>query len=39
MVYKKVGGFICNGCDLESKCLGVKCFGGEFVFVGNIIVC
>lgn len=39
MVYKKVGGSIKNGCDLESKCLGVKCFGGEFVFVGNIIVC
>lgn len=39
MVYKKVGGFICNGCDLESKCFGVKLFGGQVVKVGNILVC
>lgn len=39
MVIKKVGGLICNGCDFEVKCFGVKCFGGEFVLVGSIIVC
>lgn len=39
MVYKKVGGSICNGCDFESKCFGVKWYGGQVVKVGNIIVC
>lgn len=38
MVYKKVGGFIRNGRDLEVKRLGVKRFGGEFVLAGSIIV-
>lgn len=39
MVYKKVGGSFCNGCDFVGCCLGVKKYGGEFVIVGNIIMC
>lgn len=39
MVYKKVGGFFCNGCDSVGCCFGVKKFGGEVVILGNIIVC
>ncbi len=38
MAHKKAGGSTRNGRDSESKRLGVKCFGGEFVNAGNIIV-
>jgi large subunit ribosomal protein L27 len=35
---KKGGGSTRNGRDSESKRLGVKKFGGEFVIPGNIII-
>ena len=38
MAHKKAGGSTRNGRDSESKRLGVKKFGGEFVVAGNIIV-
>ena len=38
MAHKKGGGSTRNGRDSESKRLGVKRFGGEKVFPGNIIV-
>ena len=38
MATKKVGGTSRNGRDSKSKRLGVKCFGGEYVKSGNIIV-
>lgn len=38
MAHKKAGGSTRNGRDSESKRLGVKRFGGEFVLAGNIIV-
>lgn len=38
MAQKKVGGSSRNGRDSKSKRLGVKCFGGEFVKCGNIII-
>jgi large subunit ribosomal protein L27 len=38
MAQKKAGGSTRNGRDSESKRLGVKCFGGEAVIPGNIIV-
>jgi large subunit ribosomal protein L27 len=38
MAHKKAGGSTRNGRDSESKRLGVKCFGGEQVKAGNIIV-
>ncbi|AXN01994.1 50S ribosomal protein L27 [Candidatus Purcelliella pentastirinorum] len=38
MAQKKAGGSTRNGRDSHSKRLGVKCFGGAFVFVGSIIV-
>nr|VFK59465.1 MAG: large subunit ribosomal protein L27 [Candidatus Kentron sp. TC] len=38
MAHKKAGGSSRNGRDSESKRLGVKCFGGELVEPGNIIV-
>jgi large subunit ribosomal protein L27 len=38
MAHKKAGGSTRNGRDSESKRLGVKCFGGEAVIPGNIIV-
>ena len=38
MAHKKAGGSTRNGRDSESKRLGVKCFGGEQVAPGNIIV-
>ncbi len=38
MAHKKAGGSTRNGRDSESKRLGVKCFGGESVVAGNIIV-
>ncbi len=38
MAHKKGGGSSHNGRDSESKRLGVKRFGGEYVVPGNIIV-
>lgn len=38
MAHKKAGGSTRNGRDSESKRLGVKCYGGEQVVAGNIIV-
>ena len=38
MAHKKAGGSTRNGRDSESKRLGVKCFGGESVIAGNIII-
>ncbi len=38
MAHKKAGGSSRNGRDSESKRLGVKCYGGELVIPGNIIV-
>jgi large subunit ribosomal protein L27 len=38
MAHKKAGGSSRNGRDSQSKRLGVKCFGGEQVLAGNIIV-
>jgi large subunit ribosomal protein L27 len=38
MAHKKAGGSTRNGRDSISKRLGVKCFGGETVTAGNIIV-
>ncbi len=38
MAHKKAGGSTRNGRDSISKRLGVKCFGGEAVVAGNIIV-
>jgi large subunit ribosomal protein L27 len=38
MAHKKAGGSTRNGRDSAAQRLGVKCFGGEFVIPGNIIV-
>jgi large subunit ribosomal protein L27 len=38
MAHKKAGGSSKNGRDSHSKRLGVKCFGGEAVVAGNIII-
>ena len=38
MAHKKAGGSTRNGRDSESKRLGVKCFGGQQVSAGNIIL-
>jgi large subunit ribosomal protein L27 len=38
MAHKKAGGSSRNGRDSQSKRLGVKCFGGEIVPAGSIIV-
>jgi len=38
VAHKKAGGSTRNGRDSASKRLGVKCFGGESVKAGNIIV-
>jgi large subunit ribosomal protein L27 len=38
MAHKKAGGSSRNGRDSESKRLGVKRFGGQYVLAGNIIV-
>ena len=38
MAHKKGGGSTRNGRDSQSQRLGIKCFGGEFVIPGNIIV-
>lgn len=38
MAHKKAGGSTRNGRDSHSKRLGVKCYGGEAVVAGNIII-
>ena len=38
MAHKKAGGSTRNGRDSESKRLGLKKSGGQFVRAGNIIV-
>lgn len=38
MAHKKGGGSSSNGRDSQSKRLGVKKFGGEYVIPGNIII-
>jgi large subunit ribosomal protein L27 len=38
MAHKKGAGSTRNGRDSNSKRLGVKCYGGEYVIPGNIIV-
>jgi len=38
MAHKKAGGSSKNGRDSQSKRLGIKCWGGEQVLAGNIIV-
>lgn len=38
MAHKKGGGSSSNGRDSQSKRLGVKHYGGEYVIPGNIIV-
>jgi len=38
MAHKKGKGSTKNGRDSQSKRLGVKCFGGENVIAGNIIL-
>ena len=38
MAHKKAGGSSRNGRDSQPKRLGVKCFGGEVVTPGSIIV-
>ena len=38
MAHKKAGGSSRNGRDSQSKRLGVKCYGGELIPAGSIIV-
>ena len=38
MAHKKAGGSSRNGRDSQAKRLGVKCFGGEVIPAGSIIV-
>ncbi|WP_119329530.1 50S ribosomal protein L27 [Cysteiniphilum halobium] len=38
MAHKKAGGSTRNGRDSNPKYLGVKCYGGETVKAGSIIV-
>ena len=38
MAHKKAGGSTRNGRDSESKRLGIKCFGGQRVNAGGIIL-
>ena len=38
MAHKKAGGSSKNGRDSESKRLGVKIYGGQYVKAGNIII-
>ena len=38
MAHKKAGGSSRNGRDSRGKRLGIKCFGGEEVVAGNILV-
>ncbi|CAL4326446.1 50S ribosomal protein L27 [Buchnera aphidicola] len=38
MAHKKAGGSSRNGRDSNAQRLGVKCFGGELISAGSIIV-
>jgi len=38
MAHKKGAGSTKNGRDSNSQRMGVKCYGGEYVIPGNIIV-
>lgn len=38
MAHKKGGGSTKNGRDSQSKRLGVKAYGGQFVHAGSIII-
>lgn len=38
MAHKKGAGSTRNGRDSQPKRLGVKCYGGEFVTSGNILI-
>ena len=38
MAHKKAAGSTRNGRESQSKRLGVKCFGGELVSAGSIVV-
>ena len=38
MAHKKAGGSSRNGRDSNSQRLGIKCYGGEVVLPGNILV-
>lgn len=38
MAHKKGGGSSRNGRDSNSQRLGVKCYGGQYVISGNILV-
>ena len=38
MAHKKAGGATRNGRDTAGRRLGIKCFGGEPVAAGNILV-
>lgn len=38
MAHKKAGGSTRNGRDSRGKRLGIKCFGGEYVSAGTIIL-
>ena len=38
MAHKKAGGSTKNGRDSNPKMRGVKCYGGQLVIPGNIIV-
>ncbi len=38
MAHKKGAGSTRNGRDSQPKKLGVKCYGGELVKVGNVLV-
>lgn len=38
MAHKKGAGSTKNGRDSNSKRLGIKCFGGQIVKAGNILI-
>lgn len=38
MAHKKAGGSTRNGRDSNPKYLGVKCYGGQMINAGNIII-
>ena len=38
MAHKKAGGSTRNGRDSQAKRLGIKCFGGQLVSAGSILV-
>ena len=38
MAHKKAGGSSRNGRDSAGQRLGIKCYGGEAVLAGNILV-